>query len=64
MDDCKYCGRKSSKYHRANGLPLYCCKRETVQIRYPYDLDGDIENLTGGVACCIHYERQANNENQ
>ncbi len=54
--NCKYCGRKSSIYQTKNNEPFYCCKLDYVVIKQPYDADGEIYDLTGGIACCQSFE--------
>lgn len=58
MTDCKYCGRKSSTWHRADGSPLYNCKLEVIQVAKIFDLDGEIEQLSDEIAVCRNYERE------
>lgn len=57
MTDCKYCGRKSSKYQQACGKPLYNCKKIVVQIYEPLDWDDvykDVYNKKQAI--CMDYK--------
>ena len=58
MTDCKYCGRKSSTWHRADGSPLYSCKLEVIQIAEIFDIDGEVRATTDEIAVCRNYERK------
>lgn len=58
ITDCKYCGRKSGIHICRNGEPLYTCKRKTIQIRKPFDMDNNLFNLVGTIAGCMFYEQK------
>lgn len=56
MTECKYCGRKSSKYQTAGGQPVYACKKDYIVICEPYDPESLIVLEFGALAKCKHFE--------
>lgn len=52
ITECKYCGRKSRVYRRADGSPFYTCKKESIVLDTPYDTDGVIRDEIGILPSC------------
>ena len=56
VTSCKHCGRKSRKYTRVSGEPLWTCKLDTIVLREPFDVDNEIFDTAGLMAVCLDYE--------
>ncbi len=59
MLDCKHRSRRKLKtWRNRNGAPCYGCSLDAVVVGRVFDLDGDIEAVSGkeNMAICKNYE--------
>lgn len=59
IEDCVHRSKRASrKYCHKDNTPCHRCLKDTIVIKEPFDLDGEIEAVAGkeNMAVCNYYE--------